>query len=410
MYKLGIAVILVFTVGMFVNLNADVTVLSLDTSGSMKLHGFEEAKAAILKTLREIQGPVLIVGFDVNDYEIWRGTVREENRSGVIEAVTQKLSALSPDGAYTHMEEALDCGKVFLLSTPESGQRKLILFSDGINRPAEDVDQYHKPVDLSLIAERIIPQNLGFSVYFIGLAEDLEGFFGNQADSTGLISNAQYPHVKGVPLNDYDPSSVEKAFTRAVDDTPEHAIKPADSNESTENVASWFKRNWLLVALGFLGVIFVVFLAHGKKDRIEVNEDSNVTAVADYDDLYEDTLQLIVQGADVPPLSYPLDEGTVYMLGVDIPVPYLDYGVAQIKMKKRLVTIEPLTTGFTKNGVEFNGETIFASGDTVQFRHITLALTMCQQEEEMLAVSSAIHQGTEVNKQNDLTDDDLNLF
>jgi len=405
---------IVILLGLFILpliLNADVTVLSLDTSGSMKNHGFSEAKAAILKTLQEIDGPVLINGFDVNDYEIWHGTINDKNREGVIRAITQKLSALRPTGPYTHIEEALDCGKVFLLCTKGSGARKLIIFSDGINQPERDVDKHHKPIDLTQIAESIMPQSLGFSVYFIGLSPDLEQFFNTKADSSGFIAKEQYPHIKGVPLKNYNPSSVKKAFTKAVDDTSTKSTEPSFSNEQVKGFLSWFKRHWLLIGLIIFGGVFAIVIFAGFKNRnevIEKEEEPETKTSESFGDFYDNSLQLVIKSRELPTVSYPLMNGTVYTLGVDIPIPSIDQGIAIITMEKEKVWIEPLTEGILRNDEEINEKTLLSAGDIVQFKDVTINITSVAEEDDLLVPVSGTENSDEAST--DLSDEDLNLF
>lgn len=395
-------------------LSADITMLALDTSGSMKTHGFEEAKAAILKTLEDIEGPVLIVGFDVNDYEIWRGTISDNNRHSSIKSISQKLNLLSPSGQYTHIEEAIDCGKVFLLSTEGNGPRKLIIFSDGINQRGRDVDRYHKPVNLSQVAESIVPQSLGFSVYFIGLSSDLETFFNAKEDSSGFIANTQYPHVKGVPLKDYNPSSVEYAFTKAVDDTTVQVVSvPIDSAQSKEYVSSSSWKIAIMIFLIFLiSLIILTAIKHRKRRRTRTDTDKeDEKSIGEKpDEIYTEPLQLVIQTSGLTPISYPLMEGTLYELGVDIPVPSADQSIAVIKMDKSHITIETFSSGFSKNGTPFNGHVSLVIGDMIRYEKTTISISTSSEENEALVPSTIVSTEKEENNEIDLSDDDLNLF
>lgn len=400
---ISIIAVLVLAVPVF----ADVTVLCLDTSGSMKTHGFEEAKAAILRTLNEIDGSVMIIGFDVNDYEIWKGEVTGQNRQGVIKAVRQRLTMTQPTGGFTHIEEALDCGKLFLLSEKATGIKKLIVFSDGINLPDRDVDRYHRTVDLKQIAETIIPQNLGFSVYFIGLVDDLEGFFQANADSTGFVGNVQYPHVKGIPVHDYDPSSVEQAFTKAIDDDPATSQPERKLQKTAGKLGKILEKYWYVLLAIIAAGVAVVFVVSMLKKRNTIQDEEMPAAqpesAAVAEPLFENALQIKVQCGDLPAVHYPLTDGTSYTLGVDIPLPSVTEGFAVIRMDKGRITIEPFTQGIRKEDAEINGITELQNGDVILYKDITIQITSEQFDEDMILTSVSVdassENGSELNRE-----------
>jgi hypothetical protein len=409
--KIRVIIMILYILAVPLFVLADVTILALDTSGSMKIHGFWEAQTAILKTLGEIKGSVLIIGFDVNDYEIWRGDISEANRQAVINSVRDRLNALIPKGPYTHIEEALDCGKIFLMSTSGNGLRKLILFTDGINRPVQDVDKYHRPIDLTQVAQTIIPKDFGFSVYFIGLTADLEKFFQAKSDSTGFISDNQYPHIKGIPVNDYKPASVNQAFSRAVSDTLSPKQLVAKRHTMLVSFVGWLKNHWLLIGLIIIGIILIITAITTLKVKKESTEITPVTELKTKQpgDIFINDLQLLIQCPGLPEVHYPLTEGTVYTLGIDVPIPSIDQGIAVIKMTSGLVTIEPLTTELIRNEQEINGISPLSMGDIIQYQDISFTLTNFLDEEMVSTISAADASENQQNNQA-LSNEDYNLL
>lgn len=186
---------------------AAVSIYFLDTSGSMNKEGrFESAKDVLIREIGNAKpGDVLYVGnFDSNDYLIGRLAVDEAGSPVEKESLIARVRGLAAKGHWTNLDQPLKASKAIMIDERATG--KIVLLSDGLSDPSPD----HQPVDLAKIAE-IVPQSLGWSLYLIGLSQDIEGLFQTKSSEKELTVNEQYPHVKGIPLNDFTYEKIEEA-------------------------------------------------------------------------------------------------------------------------------------------------------------------------------------------------------
>lgn len=147
--------------------------IAIDVSGSMRGHGFDQAKEAIVSLLRELRSCDIfyLIPFAEIRLEGFRGELTAGNRDPVLAEAGAFVEALQPGGQrediyghYTNLDEGTDAAMLAVLR--ESGTRKgiVILVTDGVSDP----DPLHRPVDLASLAERIPKE--GFSLYLIDLS------------------------------------------------------------------------------------------------------------------------------------------------------------------------------------------------------------------------------------------------
>lgn len=189
---------------------AEIRLFWLDTSGSMNKGGrFESAQDVLIREIGEGKpGDVLYIGnFDTNDYLIRRLAVDESGSKEEKEKLINKVRSLRAKGQWTNLDEPLQASKAILLEERTPGNRKIVILSDGLSDPSPD----HEVVDLAKIAE-IVPQSLGWSLYLIGLSEDIQWLFQAKSSESQLTVNQQYPHVKGIGLKDFTHEKIENAI------------------------------------------------------------------------------------------------------------------------------------------------------------------------------------------------------
>jgi hypothetical protein len=196
----------------------------------MKYHGFEAAKNVLIEHINATkQGEVIyVIAFHTNDYLLGRLAVGE-NSNKDREALINRVKELKADGKYTNIDEPLQAAKALLLEERASGKRRIVVLSDGISDPSPD----HEKVDLKTIAE-IIPQELGWSVYVVGLPDDIAGLFQTQ-QLTGIVTHSETPHVKGIPLEKFSHEDIKEAVEALEkDDMASSTTPPQDKNTPLE--------------------------------------------------------------------------------------------------------------------------------------------------------------------------------
>jgi len=241
---------------------AGVTLLWVDTSGSMNKEGrFESAKDVLIREIDNAKpGDVLYVGnFDSNDYLIGRLTVDEAGSPAEKESLIAKVRSLSAKGHWTNLDQPLKASKAIMLDERATG--KIVLLSDGLSDPSPD----HQPVDLAKIAE-IVPQSLGWSLYLIGLSQDIEGLFQAKAPEKELTVNEQYPHVKGIALNDFTHEKIEDAVDTVKKDAETAAsIGQVPQQEEPKAIPAPWPAVLTALLLGLLSV--PLLLVHRSRSR-----------------------------------------------------------------------------------------------------------------------------------------------
>ncbi len=267
MTRRGKSIIMIILVVMMLPVEAlaAVTLMWLDTSGSMnKGRRFESARDVLIKEIEEAKhGDVLYIGnFDTNDYLIGRLAVDESGSKEEKEKLINKVRSLRAKGQWTNLDEPLQASKATLLEERTPGNRKIVILSDGLSDPSPD----HQVVDLAKIAE-IVPQSLGWSLYLIGLSEDIEGLFQAKSSESQLAVNQQFPHVKGIPLKDFTHAKIENAVETVKKDSMEVVT---NSEPPSEQAALKPRRApWALILSAFVlaAVSVPLLLAHRSKHR-----------------------------------------------------------------------------------------------------------------------------------------------
>jgi hypothetical protein len=242
----------------------------VDTSGSMNKEGrFDSARDVLIREIGEAKpGDVLYIGhFDTNDYLIGRLVVDESGSKEDKEKIISTVKSLSAKGHWTNLDEPLQASKAMLLEERASGSRRIVILSDGLSDPSPD----HQSVDLSTIAE-IVPQALGWSVYLIGLSEDIEGLFQTKSDESQITVNSQYPHLKGIPLQEFTHDKIEDAVEIAKTDTsdasPESKETQSQQPESKQSPVVW---PWLVGAFALTAISVPLLLVYRNKNKPRVS-------------------------------------------------------------------------------------------------------------------------------------------
>lgn len=196
---------------------AGVTVYLLDSSGSMRSHGFEEAKDVLIQEVEAARaGDVIYVGsFDVSERLLGRVAVGEDDSPEAKAELVSKIRHLRANGKWTNLDLPVKAGKALLLEERVPGTRKIVILSDGLSDPAPGFEK----VDLQKMAE-MIPHRLGFSIYMLGLPADVAGFFGTSPEVSEVVSAPQAPHIKGIPLTDFTRERIEKGVKIVREDNP----------------------------------------------------------------------------------------------------------------------------------------------------------------------------------------------
>jgi hypothetical protein len=207
----------------------NVAVYCLDISGSMKKHGFENAKDVLVEHINATKpGDVIyVIAFHSNDYLIGRLAVGENNNKDR-EVLINRIQGLKADGLYTNIDEPLQAAKAFLLEERAPGKRRIVVLSDGISDPSPD----HESVNLKTIAE-IIPQALGWNVYLVGLPDDIAGLFQTQ-QLTGMVAHSETPHVKGIPIEEFSYEDIKDAVEAVQKDDITSSEIPQDKDTPLE--------------------------------------------------------------------------------------------------------------------------------------------------------------------------------
>lgn len=294
--------------------HADIKMFWIDSSGSMKKHGFNDARSILIQEVRSARpGDVLYVGhFDVNDYPIGCLQVAEDGSEEAKTELIKKLSSIDPQGIWTHLDEPLQASKALLLDERTPGNRKIVIFSDGIS----DVAPSHQPIDLSKIAE-IIPQDLGWAVYIVGLSEDISGLLQVVPQDSEVLVNPDAPHIRGVPIDNFSSETIRQAVEVAKDDPMPQANTP---------LWPWIAGAVLLTAFGAALVLLV-----GKRNKdamnfiLEIREDGEVAkqAAVSLHGGERKTVgprgDVVIDGNDLPPVVFTIlcHKGLLWLLPQD---------------------------------------------------------------------------------------------
>lgn len=217
---------------------AAVTIMWLDTSGSMNKDGrFESARDVLVGEINEARpGDVLYIGhFDRDDYIDGRLAVDESGSKEDKGKLITKVRSLAPKGQWTNLDQPLKASKAIMLDERTVG--KIIILSDGLSDPSPD----HQPVDLAKIAE-IVPQSLGWSIYLIGLSQDIQGLFQAKSTESEVIVSKQYPQLRAIPIGEFSHEKIEGAVDSARKDAKETAANedlPSQQLERKPIPAPW---------------------------------------------------------------------------------------------------------------------------------------------------------------------------
>jgi len=242
---------------------ADVFVYCLDTSASMnKNNRFRAAKAVLIQQVEQARpgDVVYVIAFDSNDYLLGRVQVGEEASDEKKTELIAKIRGHRAQGLYTNLDEPLQAAKALLLEERTPGARKIVVLSDGLSDPSPD----HTKLDLNGMAE-MIPQDLGWGVYLVGLPDDIAGLFQTQLeDAGGIVPAPGNPHIKGVSLDRFSKEKIEEAV-KTVKEDPVEPVVPKEPEATAATEGQKAPRDlspllWLIAGLLFAvpGVYFLV--------------------------------------------------------------------------------------------------------------------------------------------------------
>lgn len=232
MRKSSISIVMIVLVVLAFPLTAlaVVTIMWLDTSGSMNKDGrFESARDVLVGEINEARpGDVLYIGhFDRDDHIDGRLAVDESGSKEDKGKLITKVRSLAPKGQWTNLDQPLKASKAIMLDERTVG--KIIILSDGLSDPSPD----HQPVDLAKIAE-IVPQSWGWSIYLIGLSQDIEGLFQAKSTESEVIVSKQYPQLRAIPIGEFSHEKIEGAVDSARKDAKETAANEDLSSQQLE--------------------------------------------------------------------------------------------------------------------------------------------------------------------------------
>jgi len=209
---------------------ADVLVYCLDTSGSMKKNGkFDAAKTVLIQGIEAARpgDVVYVIAFDTNDYPLGRVDVGEDGSEEVKAKLIAKIRGLKAQGLYTNLDEPLQAAKALLLEERTPGARKIIILSDGLSDPSPD----HTRIDIPGIGE-MIPQELGWAVYLVGLPDDIAGLFQTPLKNEEIVLAPKNPHIQGIAIEQFSPEKLKKAVEAAKEDVTASMPPPAPATPS----------------------------------------------------------------------------------------------------------------------------------------------------------------------------------
>jgi len=201
------------------------TAYVLDVSASMKKHGFNEAKEALINDIKRMtQGDVaFIIPFAENEREIKRieyDDIMTPNITSVERFIRHQIA----NGQFTNIDEGIDAAKVKLMEQPREAKRTIILISDGISDP----DHYHNAIRLEALAKRI-PKGI-FSFYFIDLSNNRYPRF--PASNIGTFTSFSQPDTALTVLPLRDVSKMQELLAQ-LSEQRKHS-KQNDSEKITE--------------------------------------------------------------------------------------------------------------------------------------------------------------------------------
>lgn len=130
---------------------------------------------------------------------------------------------------------------------------------------------------------------------------------------------------------------------------------------------------WILGVVFILIIIIALFriLLHQKKAAKEAKDsEQSELKFNEKDEHYS----IVVKTSDLNPATYPLISGTNLIFGIDIPIPYIDRGIAILKVKKDKFILEPLTEGISINGCETRNSVELFPGDEIRYGKTSIEL------------------------------------
>lgn len=334
---------------------ADVILYWLDISASMNKDGqFESAKSVLIREVENgRQGDTLYIGaFDTNDYVIGKLTVDESGSSEEKQRIVGQIKKLRARGLWTNLDEPIRESKALLLEERSPGARRIVLLSDGLSDPSPD----HKPVDLKGIAD-MVPQDLGWSLYLIGLSSDIEGLFQTRAEDSKITFDPQYPHVKGIPLAEFSHEKIEDAVETIKNDSqepPENKESPSLQTKPEHNPAPWPVLLGALV-LAAMSISFLLIQRTKHREKLGL-----VLEVRDGSGEGKEIHVSIEKGKRKT--AGPNGEIQIEALGMELP-PI----VFSILWQKESLWLQPQDS-ITVNGKLANGKVLVGIGDLIKVR------------------------------------------
>ena len=231
-----------------------ITAYVLDCSGSMKQHGFAEAKEALIEKVKRIRRREVnyIIPFAENERQVLR-VVYEDILPPRLQAVESFIRELTADGQYTNFDEGIDTAKLSLMREPGDASHNIMLLTDGISDPGP----HHNEIKLDDLASRV-PSGL-FSFYIIDLANN--EYPGLSTTTIGNFSGYSQPGSSLVVIPLQDAVRLGELFTE-LDKKAEKSPPVVDgiSEQLPEKQEFPVWRSSYLVPLILLALILAVLL------------------------------------------------------------------------------------------------------------------------------------------------------
>ena len=231
-----------------------ITAYVLDSSGSMKKHGFNEAKEALIDKIKHIKRRDVgyVIPFAENDRDFLR-VVYEDTLPPRFQAVESFIRNLTADGQYTNFDEGLDKARILLMEESGEGIRNIILISDGLSDP----DPHHNEIKLEDLASRV-PRGI-FSFYIIDLSNNK--YPGLSATTIGSFTGYSQSGSSLVVIPLEDAVRLRDLFTeldKGAEENPPSVDENSEQVTEKQELPVWLSRYGIPLML--LSLLLITFL------------------------------------------------------------------------------------------------------------------------------------------------------